>query len=64
MEDFDAAWSTATADGVEKHVNYFKPTARETYEIMVPEDRHERRAMRDLRDLENGRTRPRGLPRP
>lgn len=59
---WDEAWATATADGVVRFANKFKATARETYVLSVPECLIEQRAIRDMRDAVNGRTRPRGVP--
>lgn len=63
FKPWDEAWAKATADGVEQYVNWFKPTARETYVLSVPECLIELRSMRDMRDALNGRTKPRGEPR-
>jgi len=63
FKQWDEAWAKATADDVARYANKFKPTARETYLLSVPECLIEQRAMRDLRDAWNGRTRPRGEPR-
>jgi hypothetical protein len=58
---WDDAWAKATADGVVRFANKFKATARDTYLLSVPECLIEQRAMRDMRDAFNGRTKPRGV---
>lgn len=63
FKPWEKAWAIATANGVERYANHFKPTARETYLLSVPECLVEKRKQRDLRDALNGRTKPRGEPR-
>jgi hypothetical protein len=63
FKPWEEAWATATADGIERYANYFMPTARETYMLAVPECLLQQRLMRDLRDVANGRKKPRGEPR-
>jgi len=63
LKPWDEAWAKATADGVEKYVNWYKAQARAVYELEVPVCLIQQRAMRDMRDAMRGRTKPRGEPR-